>query len=110
MIDERTVACVAEGSSSDGSHKIYILNTDSEKFTLSSTLLLKVAGDITDMCHVRTTDGTPCLLLSSPFSGVFIQCVEMVGGKVRWQLDKQQMVELFCPWSICTDGSTVFVG
>ena len=43
--------------------------------------------------------------------------MEMVGEKVRWQVDKQQMVDpdeqkqgaSFHPWSICTDGHTVFV-
>ena len=60
------------------------------------------------MCYVKTTDGTSCLLLSFPY-GSLIQCVEMVGGKVRWQVDKQQMRRSFVHFNICTDGSTVFV-
>ena len=134
VIDERTVACGEEQPSPDGFSKIYLLNTDTETFTLSGTLRvkaiqqiaeksgpssptrLKAAQGITDMCYVKTTDGTSCLLLSFPF-GSLIQCVEMVGGKVRWQVDKQQMVDpdeqkqgaSFHPWSICTDGRTVFV-
>ena len=155
-IDERTIACGEEQPSPDGFSKIYLLNTDPEKFILSGTLRvqasqpiaekfgpsspptspteektsqqiteksgpssptkLKTAQGITDMCYVKSTDGTPCLLLSFPFNSL-IQCVEMVGGKVRWQVDKQQMMDpdeqklgaSFHPWSICTDGSTVFV-
>ena len=108
VIDERTVACAEQDLSSGGLHKIYIFNTDSEKFTLSSTILLKVGDEITDMCYVKTTDGTACLLLSYPWLRV-VKCVEIVGGKVRWQVYKQQIGGLFFPFSLCTDGSTVFV-
>ena len=104
VIDDRTVACVEEVPASDGLQKIHVLNTDSEQFTLSSTLRLKARQQVTDLCYVKTIDGTPCLLLSFPWDNL-IQCVEMVGGKVRWQVNKQP----FTPWSICTDGNTVFV-
>ena len=107
-IDERTIACGEEQPSPDGFSMIYLLNTDSEKFTLSGTLRvqasqpitekfgpsspttspttsptrektsqqilekagpssptkLKTAQGITDMCYIKTADGTPCLLLS----------------------------------------------
>ena len=106
VIDQRTIACAARESASDGFSKIYVLNTDTEKFSLSSTLQLKIEG-ITDISYVKTTDGTSCLLLYTRYRP--IQCVEMVGGRVRWQVDKQQMGEFFYPWSVCTDGSTVFV-
>ena len=113
-IDERSVACVAEQPGLDGYSKIYALNTGPEKFNLSSTLRVKAGRGITDICFVKTTDGTPCLLLSFPWN-FLVQLVEMVGGKVRWQVDKQQMGgssgmrTSFRPWSICTDGNTVFV-
>ena len=89
-IDERSVACVAEQPGLDGYSKIYTLNTGPEKFNLSSTLRVKAGRGITDICFVKTTDGTPCLLLSFPWN-FLVQLVEMVGGKVRWQVDKQQM-------------------
>ena len=108
VIDERTIACVAEQSSSDGFGKVYILNTDSEKFSLSGMIQVKIPKRITDTCYVKTADGTPCLLLRFPWDQ-YVQCVEMVGGRVRWQVDTQQMGESFLPWSICTDGNTVFV-
>ena len=108
VIDERTVACAAEQSSSDGFIRVFILNTDSEKFSLSGTLHVKPDGAIRDTCHIKTADGTPCFLLSFPFRSL-IRCVEMVGGRVRWQVGLQQMDESFHPWSICKDGSTVFV-
>ena len=109
MIDERTVAYVAEKP--DSAHhfsKIYILNTDTEKFSLSSTIQMKADGTITDICYVKKTDGTACLLLSYAYT-CFVQLVEIIGGKVRWQVGIQQMGGSFHPWNICTDGSTVFV-
>ena len=107
-IDERTIACRGEEPSSDGSSKIYIMEADSEKFTFSGTIQLKASDKITDICFVKISDGTACLLLSF-HSGSLVQCVEMIGGKVRWKADQEQMGESFVPWSICTDGSTVFV-
>ena len=103
VIDERTIACVGQEPCPNGITKVYILNTDSGKFSLSSTLRVKAGRGITDICFVKTTDGTACLLLSFPVDN-FIQSVEMVGGKVRWQ-----KAGSLRPWSICTDGSTVFI-
>ena len=54
VIDERTVACVAERPWSDGFSKIYFLNTDREEFHLSSALRVKAGRGITDMCHVNS--------------------------------------------------------
>ena len=118
VIDKRTVACVGKETASDGFNKIYLLNTDSEQFTLSGTLRVKAelsgtlraraSEEITNMCYMKTADSTPCVLLSFTFRGL-LQCVEMVGGKVRWRFGKQQIGEQFLPWSVCTDGSTIFV-
>ena len=105
-IDERTIAC--SDQSSDGFSEIYILNTDSEKFKLSSTLRIEVGRAVVGICYVKTADGTPCLLMICPLNNV-VKCVEMVGGKVRWQLSKEQMGRDHYPWSVCTDGNTVFV-
>ena len=53
--------------------------------------------------------GTSCLLLCIPPDNR-IMAVEMVGGKTRWEVGKQQMGERFYPWSICTDDdNTVYV-
>ena len=108
VIDERTVACVAEQTSS-GHHfsKIYILNTDTEKFNLNNTMRMRADGIISDICYVKTTDGTPCLILSA-IQPSRIQCMEIVGGKIRWQVDTQ-FERSFFPLGIFTDGSTVFV-
>ena len=108
VINERTVACVAEQPGVDGYSKIYTLNTGSEKFNLSSTLRVKAGRGITDICFVKTADGTSCLILCKPLPGL-IESVEMVGRKVRWQLGMQQMGTSFNPWSICTDGIIIFV-
>ena len=95
--------------SSNGFSEIYILNTDSQKFSLSGIIPLKAGEIITGMCYVKTTDGTPCLILSAIQPAGFIQCVEIIGGKVRWQLGVQQMGESFTPLNICTDGNIIFV-
>ena len=109
-IDERTVACVAEEPSADGFKEIHILNTDLEEWRLTSTHLVRMDGFSTgDLCYVKTTtEGTSCLLLNC-LSVRSVQCVEIIGAKVRWLMDEQQMGQSFRPWSICTDGSTVFV-
>ena len=41
-----------------------------------------------------TSDGTQCFMLNQSVNGL-VQSVEMVGGKVRWQVDRQQMGRLF---------------
>ena len=106
-VDDRTVACVAQHSASDRLREIYILNTDSQKFGLNAKICVNIDGEITDLSYVKMTDGTPCLLLNTPWKG--LQCVEMIGGKVRWQVDRQKMGESFYPWSISTDNNTVFI-
>ena len=108
VIEERTVACVVEDYSSNGFPRICILKTDAETWNLSSTHLMNVKDVAYDISYAKTTDDTPCCLLIYPISNL-VQAVELVGGKVRWQVDKQQMGESFVPSSICTDGSTVFV-
>ena len=105
VIDDRTVACVADEPSSDGFIHIHILKTDAEMWTLSSTHFIKATDSVSDIAFVKTTNGNSCFLLCS-LSNSLTQCVEMVGGRVRWQVDKHAV---FSPWSMCTDGSTVFV-
>ena len=109
-IDERTVACVDEQPSTDNFKEIHILNTDSEEWRLTSNHLVRMDNNSTgDLCHVKTTtDGTPCSLLNC-LSARWVQCIEIIGAKVRWLLDEQQMGQSFRPWSICTDGSTLFI-
>ena len=106
-IDEKTVACVDVEPSSVLS-KIHVLNMDAEMWRLSSTHIVEVKNGISDMSFVRTTDGMSCLLLSCPGIDA-VQLVELIGGTVRWQVDKHQASGSFFPWSLCTDGTTVFV-
>ena len=109
VIDERTIACVAaEPSSGNHFSKIYILKTDTEKFSLNSTIRIRTDGPITDICYLKRTDGTACLLLVN-MDGCFVQCIEMVGGRVQWQVDQQKMGKLFFPRSICANSGTVFI-
>ena len=82
---------------------------DTEELTLSSALRLFTPGDILDTCYMEVDGSTPCLLLCI-MHGSRIMVVEMVGGKTRWEVGKEQMGEKFLPSSICTDeDNTVYV-
>ena len=49
------------------------------------------------------------MLLACPNDGN-VQAVEIVGGRIRWKVGKQQIGEGFYPLSICTDeNNTVYV-
>ena len=108
LIDERNVASVEQVPSFQSFGKIYILNAEREKWRLISTYFIMINRLLSDICHVKTSDGTKCFLLVQPICSL-VQCVEMVAGKVRWQVDRQQMGGSFSPQSICANGSTVFV-
>ena len=88
--------------SPDGSRRVFILKTDTEKITLSSTLRLFTPDIILDMCYTEVDGGTPCVPLCAPLTQKII-AVEMVGGKTRWEVGKEEMGEKFLPCSICTD-------
>ena len=105
-IDERTVACGRALPSGDGISRIHILHTELKKWKLSGTLMVRTKSQINDICHVKTADGTPCLLVSCE---MLIQSVQMVGGKIRWQVDHRKMGHNFYPCSICVDGTTIYV-
>ena len=109
-INENTIgygeACY---SSLDQSRRVFILKTDTDEFTLSSTLRLFTPNTIFNMCYTEVEGGKPCLLLCIPHNQ-HIMAVEMIGGKTRWETGEQQMGEEFEPWSICTDANdTVYV-
>ena len=94
---------------SDGSRRVFVLQTDTEELALTSTLRLFTPDYISDMCYMEVDGGTPCLLLCFPH-GHCIMAVEMIGGKTRWEAGKEQMGEKFEPWSICSDDdNTVYV-
>ena len=105
VIDERTVASVGERPTYSFIN-IQILKTDAEMWTLSSTLFVKATDSVSDISSAKTSDSTACFLLNFRFSNL-TQCVEMVGGRVRWQVDKLKMGRFFHPRSICTDGNTI---
>ena len=79
-----------------------IFKTDKEEWTLSGTLRLFVENNIWAMCHTKLADGTSCLLLCLPWAQR-VTTVEMIGGRTRWNVGKEQMGEKFKLWSICTD-------
>ena len=107
-IDESTIGYGEVNSSSDGSRRVFVLNTDSEQFTFTSTLRLTTPSNIWDMCYTEV-DSSACLLLCIPIDNR-VMAMEMVGGKTRWEVGKKQMGEQFKPWSICVDqNDTVYV-
>ena len=88
-------------SLSDGSRRVFILHTNTEEFTLCSTLRLFTRNTIFDTSYTET-EGTPYLLLCIPRDNR-IMAVEIVGGKTRWEVGKEEMGEKFYPYTICTD-------
>ena len=105
-INENMIGYGEVCASSDGSRRIFILKMDTkEEWTLSGTLQLFTPGDMWEMCYTNIVD-TPCLLLCVPYNHR-IMAVEMIGGKTRWEVGKQQMGEKFYPWSICTDENNI---
>ena len=101
-INERTIGYGEVRASPDGSRRVFILNMDTEELTLSSTLRLFTPTYILDICYIELDGGTPCLLLCLP-KAHRIMAVEMIGGKTRWEVGKEQMGEKFQPENICTD-------
>ena len=110
VIDDRTVAYGEVIPSGDGCQKIYILMTNTQPWSLSSTLVVRGIRSIQDMCYMKSADGTPCLLLACPNDGN-VQAVEIVSGRIRWKVGGQQMGTQGCySLSICTDeNNTVYV-
>ena len=109
VIDDRTVTQWEVTPSGDGCHKIYILMMNTQPWSLSSMLVVRGIELIQDMCYMKTTDGTACLLLSCPFDGN-VQVVEIVGGRIRWKVGEQEIGREFYPWSNCIDeNNTVYV-
>ena len=101
-IDDRTVAYGGAYPSEDDINNIHILNTDTKPWSLGNVLMVEGVKVILDMCHLVADDDTHCLLLCCPYEHR-VQAVELIGGRVRWRTDKQQMGEETLPWSICTD-------
>ena len=108
-MNENTIGYGEVHPSLDGSRRVFILNTDTDELTLSSSLKLFTAQNIWDMCSTNLEDGTACLLLCVPHDHR-VMAVEMTTGETRWEAGEEQMGEKFDPWSICTDeNNTVYV-
>ena len=101
-INDNTVGYGDTSASSAGSKRVFILQTSIDDWTLTETLEVCTQNNIWDVCQAKMQDGTACLLLCIPY-GNRIMAVEMVGGRTRWEVGKEQMGEKFNPWSICTD-------
>ena len=108
-IDENTIGYGEVAPSPDRSRRVFVLKMATDELTLSSTLRLFTPDTIFDMCYTEVDGGTPCLLLCIPYDHRTM-AVEMIGGKIRWEMGKYQMGEKFLPWSICSDDdNTVYV-
>ena len=89
--------------------RVFFINTeeDTQGQWPSSTLILSTnVWFISDMCYIKISDGTLCLLLCS-HKDRCVQAVETIGRKIRWEKGEQQIGH---PLSICTDeNNTVYV-
>ena len=100
--DNETVI-YGESKSTDGVHKVYLLNTTTEQWSLRATFRLQTGlVNIADMCYVQMADGTSCLVLCDA-PGRSVAAVEMLGGNIRWRLGVEQMGKRFLPLSACMD-------
>ena len=107
-IDDDTIGYGEVYPSPDGSRRVFFLKTGKRQWNISLTLKLFAPKYIWDTCF-KYLNGSPCLLLCIP-GGNRIMAVEMIGGKTRWEVGKQEMGERFYPTSICTDeDNTVYV-
>ena len=101
VVDENTVA-YTEWSSSEGMHKIHILNTSTENWTLGNVILDKGSKLVRDICYINTSDGTSCLVLCR-YDDESVQAVQFIGGRTKWKVGKDEMGKKFDPYSICPD-------
>ena len=100
VVDENTVA-YAEWSSK-GMHRIHILNTNTEQWTLGNIILDKGSKFVRDICYINTSDGTSCLVLCR-YDDKSVQAVQFIGGRTKWKIGKGEMGKKFDPYSICPD-------
>ena len=109
VVDNKTVGYGEANPACDKSFKVSLVNTESdteEQWPSSSLTLSTKSGRICDMCHIKMSDGTACLLLCF-HKHRCVQAVEVIGGKIRWETGRHQMG---FPLSICTDeNNTVYV-
>lgn len=107
-VDQKNIVC-GELSPTEETHSMYKLGTNSEPWRLSSSMKIESRSLISDMCYIRV-DSTPCVILCCPSDGS-VQAVEMVGGRMRWMVRKEEMREDFNPLSVCADSarSTLYV-
>ena len=103
VIDNRTMACATFDVSPDGFHRIYIINIISAAtWSLGSVIYVEGSGPIRDLCSVKDSDGCPLLILCRP-EYKMVQAMELVGGRIRWDSDKEQMGEKCFPYSVSVD-------
>ena len=101
LIDDSTVACYDVDISSNTQCPIQVLDTSTEIWSVKSVLYHKSPRVLLfDMCYVKTSDGTPCLVFCFPYEDC-VQMVEMVSGKTRWELDKEKFRNNVSPNVIC---------
>ena len=94
-------------ASANGPCKVYLLNTESKKWSVRSILLLKMVKNIADMCFMTTNDGVSCLVLAC--DGDCVKAVEIISGKVKWQV-RLRLGYASYPNSICSnDDNNVFI-
>ena len=67
LIDDTTVACCDVDLYQTIQYSIYVLDTSAEMWSVKSVLYRKCPPYLLyDMCHIKASDGTPCLALCFP--------------------------------------------
>ncbi len=117
-IDDETVA-YAPAFWSEENNQIYILHTTSSKWTVSGTVTPDLR-DVTravrpnpyeegigtffsDMCYLRTPDGTACFILASSKS---VCAVELAGSRTRWETGSHMQ---WVPIGVCAERQSSYV-
>ena len=109
VINGSTVAHGEACASANGPCKVYLLNMETKKWSVRSILLLKGITYIEDMCCMMTNDGVSCLVLACTDDRC-VRAVEIISGKVRWQIGLQQLGNPTYPYSMCTNSdNNVFI-
>ena len=101
LIDDTTVACYDLDLSQNKQYPICVLDTSTDMWSVKSVLYHKSSHLLLfDMCHVKTSDGTPCLVFCFPYEDC-VRMVEMISGKTRWELDRKYFGNNISPNVLC---------
>ena len=99
VIDDTTIACVDMIASINDCHRVSTIDVSPKQWDLKGLLLLAIESSlVTDVSYLKTTDGTPYLLLST-LGKTSVWAVDMVTCRIKWKTSWKNAY----PVSICND-------